>query len=112
MTTKAIFLILACTIVVASLAGRTGSSSRAQTQRELNDGANRQLRIAEAEMATVLSSLTIKANGHPDALAKLNRAQAASVAYRDAHIHSLWPSKMPLPSYGSVHGIRVRPNST
>ena len=102
MTTKAILLILACTIV-ASPAGRAGSPSRAQTQTEANDDANQQLRTAEAEMATVLSSLTMKASGHPDALAKLNRAQAAWEAYRDAQIDSLWPSRTPLPSYGSVH---------
>jgi uncharacterized protein YecT (DUF1311 family) len=54
-------------------------------------------------MEGVLSSLRSKASGNPDAMAKLNRAQAAWVAYRDAHIESLWPSKTAQASYGSVH---------
>src|SRR5436190_24284569 len=106
MTTKAIFLILAGTII-ASPVGRTGPVPRVQTQSEMNDDANRQLRAAEAEMGAVLRSLTTKANGHPDALAKLNRAQAAWVAYRDAHIDALWPSKTPQFSYGTVHPMCV-----
>jgi uncharacterized protein YecT (DUF1311 family) len=54
-------------------------------------------------MASLLSSLATKASGHSDARTKLNRAQAAWVSYRDAHIAALWPSKDPQRTYGSVH---------
>jgi uncharacterized protein YecT (DUF1311 family) len=99
MTRRQSFLILGGAIVV-----RPGlAPSSVQTQGEMNAEAARDLRVAETEMAALLSSLASKANRHADARTKLNRAQAAWVAYRDAHIESLWPSKTPQSTYGSVH---------
>jgi uncharacterized protein YecT (DUF1311 family) len=105
MTAKRIVSILICALVAGSSV-RNGVGL-AQTQSQMTTDADRVLRAAEAEMATVLQNLAKKANGQPDALAKLNRAQAAWVAYRNAHIEALWPSKTPLESYGSVHPMCV-----
>ena len=73
------------TLLVGVFAGATprdGIELRAQTQSRVNADADRQMRLAEAEMVDVLQSLRKKASGHPDALARLERAQSAWVSYR------------------------------
>jgi len=89
---KTIVAILVGTIIAGSTV-RNAVGLRAQTQSQMNTDADRALRSAEAEMATVLQNLTKKASAQPAALARLNRAQTAWVAYRDAHLEALWPSK-------------------
>jgi uncharacterized protein YecT (DUF1311 family) len=98
------------TLTTALLTGTVGNTGRplpAQSQAELNTNVARELRSAEAQIEELLRSLTTKAKGHPEALAKLDRAQAAWVTYRDAHLDSLWPSADALRSYGSVHPMCV-----
>src|SRR5687767_8450472 len=106
MKTRLILLTLV-TAMLAGTAGSAGRSPRSQSQAELNADAARELRAVEAQMDELLRTLANKATGHPEALAKLNRAQAAWVTYRDAHIDSLWPSDDTLRSYGSVHPMCV-----
>jgi uncharacterized protein YecT (DUF1311 family) len=103
--TKLIALLLIGVFTAAGVAGSSGPV--AQTQSELNATADGELRAAEAEMDSVLTSLRKKGVGHPDALAKLERAQVAWAAYRNAHVDALWPSKTPQFSYGSVHPMCV-----
>ena len=102
--------IILLTLTAAVLIGTAGIAARPrppQSQPEMNADAARELRSAESQMQELLSTLTAKAKGHPEALAKLNRAQAAWVTYRDAHLDSLWPSADTLRSYGSVHPMCV-----
>jgi len=80
---------------------------RPQTQSDLNTEAAQELRTAEAEMNSLLENLTRKAGNNRDALAKLNRAQSAWVAYREAHLAAMWPSATPQADYGSVHPMCV-----
>jgi uncharacterized protein YecT (DUF1311 family) len=89
------------------VAGERSMPVCVQSQAEMNVDANRELRAAEDEMSAVLESLTKKAAGHPDALATLRRAQSAWVAFRDAQIDALWPSKTPQSTYGTVHPMCV-----
>jgi uncharacterized protein YecT (DUF1311 family) len=102
---KLMSVLLFGVVVFASVGGH--SASAAQTQAELNATAYGDLRTAEGDMASVLASLRMKGDGHPDALARLDRAQAAWVAYRDAHLAAVWPSKTPQASYGSVHPMCI-----
>jgi uncharacterized protein YecT (DUF1311 family) len=68
----------------------------------MNEAAEERLKAAEAEMVKVLDSLIRKAEGKPEAVKKLRRAQAAWEAYRDAQIDAVWPFPE-RGSYGSVY---------
>ena len=94
MMAKTILLMLT-TAVLTGTVGSAGRPLPPQSQAEMNTDAARELLSAEAQMEELLRSLTTKAMGHPEAIAKLNRAQAAWVTYRDAHLDSLWPSAEP-----------------
>lgn len=60
-------------ITAAVLIGTVGIAARPrspQSQAEMNADAARELRSAESQMEEILSTLTAKGKGHPDALAK------------------------------------------
>src|SRR5262245_20991901 len=76
------------------------------TQLGMHEAADAEFRAANAEMTKALESLVQKAAGKPDAVAKLNKSQAAWKVYRDAQVGAMWP----LPersSYGSVYSMCV-----
>src|SRR5437867_10281949 len=76
------------------------------TQLGMNEAAGRELQAAEAEMAKVLDTLMKKAASKAEAIAKLNKAQTAWKAYRDAQVDTMWP----FPDrglYGSVYPMCV-----
>ncbi len=73
-----------------------------QTQFDLNVEADHSLRSAEQKMTTVLSQLRARASVDPDALALLDKAQLAWVAYRDAQLAVMWPSPEKQAKYGTV----------
>jgi len=76
------------------------------TQLGMNDSAARALAAEEAEMARVLDSLATQAGGDADAIAALDRAQAAWRDYRDAQVRAMWPFPERA-SYGSVYPMCV-----
>ena len=80
--------------------------SAGQTQADMNEDANRDLRAAESEQRQILEQLRSMAHGKADALETLRAAQAAWEKYRDAQLRTLWP----FPErtwYGSVHPMCV-----
>ena len=64
------------------------------------------LATEEAEMARLLDRLTSQAAGKPDAIATLDRVQAAWLAYRDAQVQAMWPFPARA-SYGSAYPMCV-----
>lgn len=82
------------------------NAATAQSQREMNDAAGRELRAVEAEMNAALDRLFKLAEGKPRSVAKLRDAQSAWLAFRDAHIKAYWPSEES-GTYGSVHPMCV-----
>ncbi len=98
-------LILLSLPLIAS-ANQNRSIPRDETQAGMNEAAGKELEAAETEMARVLDSLMKKAAGKADAVAKLNKAQAAWKACRDAQVDAMWP----FPDrglYGSVYPMCV-----
>jgi uncharacterized protein YecT (DUF1311 family) len=76
------------------------------SQLGMNQESAAKLATDESEMAKVLGKLAAKAKGNPEAIAKLDRAQAAWRAYRDAQVDAMWP----FPErtwYGSVNPMCV-----
>jgi uncharacterized protein YecT (DUF1311 family) len=57
----------------------------------MNQAAAQRAVEADAEMSRVLNEIMHRAAGKPDAIAKLQKAQAAWEAYRDAQGDVLWP---------------------
>ena len=95
--------VLVCAIL---LAPRFGDAAGAQTQLEMNQTAERALKAAETAMSNELGRLTKLAARKPSSVAKLQAAQLAWQAFRDAHIKAFWPSEV-RGAYGSVHPMCV-----
>lgn len=97
-------------IVLAAMAQvETGAR---QTQGDMNDSAARELQAAQLEMADLVAELVNQAEGRPETIAKLERAQAAWEAFSDAHIEAFWPSEDARVTYGSVHPMCVTQERT
>ena len=77
-----------------------------ETQLGMTEAANAEFRAADAEMTKVLESLVQNAASKPDAVAKLNKSQAAWKVYRDAQVGAMWPFPG-RSSYGSVYPMCV-----
>ncbi len=92
-------------IVVVAMA--QVATSAGQTQGDMNASAALELQGAELEMADLVAELVDQAEGRPATIAKLEQAQAAWEAFRDAHIAAFWPTEEPRVSYGSVHPLCV-----
>ena len=91
-------------LVSMFLAGSTSQDRpipHEHTQLGMNEAAGRELEAAEAEMAKMFDSLMKQAAGKADAIAKLNKAQAAWKAYRDAQVDTMWP----FPDLGLYGGV-------
>jgi len=73
----------------------------AQTQAELNRCASAEAKQAETEMNETLEALLKARAADAGALQKLDAAQAAWLAYRDAALAARFPSAQPATDYGS-----------
>lgn len=96
---------LSLLLIVAFLFGWTEvgpTSPKEQTQLELSQAAGKELKAAEAEMTALLGRLMKKGVGKKEAIAKLQRAQTAWKAYRDAQVGAKWPFPE-RGQYGSVY---------
>lgn len=96
-------------VLVGALAG-SGAPPHPEVPHELtqlgmNEAAGRELAAAEGEMVRALDALREKANGYPDSIAKLERAQSAWEDYREAQLDAEWPSDPR--EYGSVHSMCI-----
>ncbi len=80
-------------------------NSPAQTQAEMNDSACAQYKKADAEMNAVYQQILNKYKSETLFVAKLKAAQRAWIAFRDAHLESLYPEPNKLQTYGSVNPV-------
>lgn len=97
-------LLFGCVALCCATGGRAAG---AQTQLEMNQSAGADLESAEAKMNAAMTRLLALAADKPQSIAKLQRAQAAWRAFRDAHVAAYWPSDAPQSVYGSVHPMCV-----
>jgi uncharacterized protein YecT (DUF1311 family) len=93
----------------AAVAGADGESARrlpcwekAQTQADLNGCAVAEAKQAQTEMARALDALLKARAADAVAVQKLNAAQTAWLAYRDAELAARFPSAEPATDYGSA----------
>ena len=98
-------------IVVAALAISVAAvharwNAPGETQTDLNASAAKELEAAQSEMTQVLTLLAKRGAGKPEAIAMLNRAQAAWEQYRDAQLRWAWPDPARA-RYGSVYPMCV-----
>lgn len=78
-------------------------SSPAQTQGEMNEDACAKHKKGDTEMNAVYRQVLTKYKSETVFLVKFKAAQRAWVAFRDAHLESLYPEANKLPAYGSVN---------
>lgn len=89
--TGAILLIGSLTVVLA------------QTQGEMNREACNDYKKADAELNKVYQQVLNENKANVLFVSKLKTAQRAWIAYRDAHVESLYPAANPQTEYGSVY---------
>lgn len=80
-------------------------NSPAQTQAETNETACAKYKNADAEMNAVYRQVLNKYKSETLFVAKLKAAQRAWIAFRDAHLESLYPEPNKLQAYGSVNPV-------
>ncbi len=78
-------------------------SEKAKTQTEMNTCASDEAARADAELNQSYRKLLEQAAHHPEFLTKLKAAENAWVAYRDAYMDAMYPSKDKQAEYGSVY---------
>lgn len=77
--------------------------SPAQTQTEMNEDACAKYKKADAEMNAVYRQVLDKYKSETAFVAKFKTAQRAWIAFRDAHLESVYPEPNKLQAYGSVN---------
>ena len=79
-----------------------GARNSAQTQSEMNVGACEKLRAADAELNRIYQQVLVAKSKDANFVTALRGAQAAWIAFRDAHVKSVFPDSDPR-AYGSVY---------
>lgn len=82
-------------------------NEKAKTQGEMNTCANEEATRVDAKLKDVYRKLLSKAASEPEAVAKIERAETAWVAYRDAFIDAMYPAKDKQAAYGSIYPMEV-----
>jgi uncharacterized protein YecT (DUF1311 family) len=82
-------------------------SKEAKTQHDLNGCANEEAKRVDVELNKVYKLLLSKVRGNAVATAKIQAAQKAWVAYRDAYIDAMYPAKDKQAEYGSIFPMEV-----
>ncbi len=75
----------------------------AQTQAEMNQQACDAYKRADVELNTVYQRVLTEYKGDALFVRKMKAAQHAWIAYRDAHLESVYPADDPRFAYGSVY---------
>lgn len=96
---KATLLLLASCLAVLL----TNCVALAQTQADLNRDACAAYEKADAQMNSVYRQILNQYKTEAVFIAKLKTAQRAWVAFRDAHLESVYPEPNKLAAYGSVN---------
>ena len=79
------------------------ASAVAQTQAQMNQDACRKYEETDAEMNKVYQQVLNEYKKDTAFIQKLKTAQRLWVAFRNAHIESLYPKPNKLAAYGSIH---------
>ena len=79
-----------------------GPRSSAQTQSEMNAGACEKFAAADAELNRIYQQVLVSKSKDANFVTVLRGAQAAWIAFRDAHVKSVFPDPDPR-TYGSVY---------
>jgi uncharacterized protein YecT (DUF1311 family) len=82
-------------------------SERAMSQVAMNECANQEAKRADAELNSIYAELLSKAASEPEAVAKIETAERAWIAYRDAYIVAMYPAKDKQAKYGSIYPMEV-----
>ena len=90
-------------ILLPLLVGAAGIEAVAQTQLELNEQASAAYKKAEAEMNRTYQKILREYRSDKRFTLKLRTAQRAWLAYRDAHLESLYPALDKRAEYGSIN---------
>lgn len=77
--------------------------ARAQTQADLNDQACGVYKQADVQLNAVYQQILAKYKADATFLVSLRAAQRAWLAFRDAHLESLYPDKDKRTAYGSIY---------
>jgi uncharacterized protein YecT (DUF1311 family) len=80
-----------------------GTSAPAQTQSRMNQDACRKYQETDAEMNKVYQQVLTEYKKDTAFIQKLKTAQRLWVAFRNAHVESLYPKQNKLAAYGSTH---------
>ena len=99
--------ILIAVLVLVPIAASCGEKTAfVETQRDIEQSWSDDFQKSEAQMKTLIDRLVQKAKGKPEAIKKLQSAQAAWERYRDAQVEALWPDPA-ITNYGSAHAMCV-----
>src|SRR5574341_1083599 len=81
------------------------NSANAQTQLDLEKKACAELEKADKELNKVYKKILTEYKNDKLFLEKLKKAQKAWLAYRDAHVESIYPEPDTSLKYGSAYGM-------
>jgi uncharacterized protein YecT (DUF1311 family) len=73
----------------------------------MNACANEEARRVDAKLNEVFRRLLSRAASQPDVRAKIEAAEKAWVAYRDAYMEAMYPAKDKQAEYGSVYPMEA-----
>jgi len=107
----ALFLSLLALSVSSSAAqdspAYSSCTSKAKTQTELNVCASEEASRADAESDAAFHALLSKAAADSEALEKIQIAESAWRAYREAFVDAMYPAKDKQAAYGSIYPMKV-----
>jgi uncharacterized protein YecT (DUF1311 family) len=102
-TSLLLLVALAIPLFVAADEKRFPCWETAMTQMAMNDCAVKELKAAEEEMASVYEEIKKRSAEDKAFLARLENAQIAWAAFRDAEVEAIFPHADKLGEYGSVY---------
>jgi uncharacterized protein YecT (DUF1311 family) len=87
----------------AAVLAAVSAACLAQTQSEMNQEACRDAKKADAEMNQVYRRIMTEYRRDAPFIGKIKAAQRAWLAFRDAHLESLYPAESKQTTYGTVY---------
>lgn len=78
-------------------------NEKATSQAEMNVCANEEATRVDSELNNVYRTLLSKAGSQPEAVAKIQIAERAWIAYRNAYIDAMYPAKNKQAEYGTTY---------
>lgn len=88
---------------LAAVLAAVGAACLAQTQSEMNQEACRDAKKADAEMNQVYRRIMTEYRQDAPFIGKIKAAQRAWLAFRDAHLESLYPAENKQTTYGRIY---------